>query len=347
MAVHMDLIIIGAGQAGLALGYYLRRSGLRFLLLDRAPAPGHSWRNRYDSLRLFTPAQYNSLPGLSFPALADHYPTKEEVADYLDRYARHFDLPVKLGVAVERVEAAAGEGYRLLTSEGEYLARQVMVATGPFDRPFVPPLAADLDPAILQMHSSVYRNPAQLRPGPVLVVGGGNSGAQIAEELAQQGRQVTLSMGESKRYVPNRILGRDLFWWLSASGLMRAATGSWLGEFLKRRDPLIGTDMKRLQRDLGVVVAGRAVGAAGRLVHLAGGRSVEPASVIWATGFRPGYDWIHLPVFDQQGVPVHRRGVTSSPGLYFLGLAWQHTRGSALLGFVGADAAYLAQQIAP
>lgn len=337
----LDLIVIGGGQAGLAMGYYLAQSKRSFVILDGSPAVGHAWQTRYDSLRLFTPAQYNGLPGLDFPQEPDSYPTRDEVVAYLRLYAETFQLPIELKTQVTALTPIP-DGYQLETSRGAYQARQVVIATGPFQRPFIPSMREGLEPAVYQIHSTEYRNPAQLPPGPVLVVGAGNSGAQIAEELGRE-RPVLLSVGKPSPYLPQRILGRDLFWWLYRLGLMAASRDSWLGRKMRQNDPLIGTDLRRLS---GVELVGRTASAEGTVVTFADGRSAAVASVIWATGFRPDYAWIQAPVLGPDGWPVHRRGVTAAPGLYFLGLPWQHTRGSALLGGVGADAAYLAKRMA-
>jgi putative flavoprotein involved in K+ transport len=342
----MEAIIIGAGQAGLAAGYYLARQGRRFAILDAAPRLGHAWRTRYDSLRLFTSGPYDSLPGLPFPAPADHYPGKDEVADYLERYAATFELPVRLDTPVRALAGGRdGAPFRVVTDRGVLDAGQVIVATGPFQRPVVPPFAADLSPAVFRAHSSAYRNPAQIPDGEVLVVGAGNSGAQIAEELART-RRVTLAVGRTPPTLPQRLLGRDIFWWLHRLGVMAVTIDSRLGRRLSRADPLIGSRLRQLARARGVTLAGRVVGASVDTVSFADGASMKPAAIIWATGFRPDYDWIDLPVFDEAGRPVHRRGVTAISGLYFLGLPWLYRRGSALLGGVGEDAGYIAGRVA-
>ena len=225
-----------------------------------------------------------------------------------------------------------------------YQARQVVVATGPFQVPFVPPPAAKLDPSVTQVHSADYRNPQALPEGPVLVVGGGNSGFQIAEELAAT-RTVDLSIATTYPMLPQRRAGRDLFWWLTRLGLLRVTVNSRPGRRMSRRDFVIGTNRKRLER-AGVRFRPRLVDAEGRTVRFADHSLLEDVGVVvWATGYRSDYAWIHIPGVVREGHVVHRRGVTEVPGLYFLGLSWQHTRGSALLGFVNDDAAYLAEQI--
>jgi len=341
---RLDVVVVGGSQAGLAMAWHLAQQGLRFVVLEAAPEVGHIWRSRWDSLKLFTPAQYDALPGMAFPAPADTYPTKDPVADYLQAYAKAFDLPVRLNAKVTELRRLDDASFEVHTADASYRAGQVVVATGPFQVPFVPPPAATLDPSVTQVHSADYRNPQALPDGPVLVVGGGNSGFQIAEELAAT-RTVDLSIATTYPMLPQRRLGRDLFWWLTRLGLLRVTVTSRLGQRMSRRDFVIGTNRKRLER-AGVRFRPRLVDAEGHTVRFADHSLLEDIGVVvWATGYRPDYAWIHLPDVVREGHVVHRRGVTKVPGLYFLGLSWQHTRGSALLGFVNDDAAYLAEQI--
>lgn len=340
----LDVLIIGAGQAGLALGHHLRRAGLNFLLTDAAPRVGHSWRSRYDSLVLFTPAKRDALPGLPFPGHPEHYPTKDEVADYLEEYVRTFGLPLELGTRVTRVGQVPG-GFAVTTDRGVRHAHAVVVATGPFQTPFVPPVAGGLLSEVVQLHSSAYRNPAGLPQGHVLIVGSGNSGAQIAEELTRT-HQVTLALGKWQPALPQRVLGRDLFDVLEPLGFFEVSASSPLGRVLRRRDPVIGTNVRRLARAGQLRVVPRVVGAQGRTVQTADGQQHEVDAVVWATGYRPDYGWLEVDVLDAGGRPLHDGGVTRVPGLYFLGLSWQRTRASALLGGVGQDAEAVAAHIA-
>jgi putative flavoprotein involved in K+ transport len=338
-----DVVIVGGGQAGLAAAWHLRQQELRFLVLEAAAELGHTWRTRWESLRLFTPAEHDALPGLPFPAPSGTYPGKEAVADYLRDFAATFDLPVELNARVTGLQRTDG-GFRLRTADRTYAARQVIVATGPFQVPFIPPVAAGLDDSVTQVHSAGYRRPDALPEGPALVVGGGNSGFQIAEELIRT-RPVELSVGTAQPTLPQRLLGRDLFWWLTRLGLMRVTAGSRLGHRLQTRETLIGTSRRGLQR-AGVRFRRRLVDATGRTVRFDDGTGREVGVVIWATGYRFDYSWIDVPGVLRDGQVAHTRGITEVPGLYFLGLPWQHTRGSALLGFVADDAAHVTRAAA-
>src|SRR5690242_8243584 len=279
---------------------------------------------------------------MPFPGPPNTYPTKEQVAGYLNAYAAEFNLPVRLNARVTALIRTA-EGFEARTDDGVFRARQVVVATGPFQAPHVPPTAQRLDGSVTQLHSAGYGNPRTLPPGPVLVVGGGNSGFQIAGELAAT-RQVDLSIATKAPVLPQRLAGKDLFWWLTRLGLMRVTAGSRLGRRMSGREFIIGSSRRRL-KEAGVRFRPAVTGADGRTVRFADGTSLDVEVVIWATGYRPDYSWIRIPGVTRDGKVAHRRGVTDIPGLYFLGLPWQHTRGSALLGFVHEDAAYLAGRI--
>jgi putative flavoprotein involved in K+ transport len=338
----LDVVVIGGSQAGLAMAWHLAQRHLRFAVLEAGPEIGHGWQSRWDSLTLFTPAQHDALPGMAFPGPPDTYPGKDAVAGYLRAYAAAFDLPVKLNARVSDLSRTE-EGFEIRTQDEVLRARQVVVATGPFQVPFMPPAAQRLDGQVTQLHSAGYRNPAGLPAGPVLVVGGGNSGFQIAEELAAT-RQVDLSIATKAPMLPQRLAGKDLFWWLTRLGLMRVTAGSRLGQRMSSREFIIGSSRRRLKA-AAVRFRPAVAGADGRTVRFADGTSLDADVVIWATGYRSDYSWIHIPGVVGEGKVVHRRGVTEVPGLYFVGLSWQHTRGSALLGFVNDDAAYLAGRI--
>ena len=340
-----EAVVVGAGQAGLAIGRELAGAGRRFVILEAGSAVGAAWRERWDSLVLFTPRRYSGLPGLPFPGDPDGYPTRDEVVAYLERYASELELPVRLDSPVRSLRATAGGRFLVELDGGPIEADAVVVATGPFGAPFVPGVAAGLGPAVRQLHSVEYRRPADVPSGRVLVVGGGNTGFQLAKELAAT-HDVELAVGTKQTPLPQRLLGRDLFWWLTTTGILSKTVETRLGRRARERDTLIGSSPRRLQRRHGVRLRPRVVSAEGRTVGFADGTELEVDAVLWATGYRPDHAWIALPVFDGDGRLRHRRGVTDVPGLFFLGLSWQHTRGSALIGFVGDDATFVAEQVA-
>jgi putative flavoprotein involved in K+ transport len=338
-----DVIVIGGSQAGLAIGYHLAQRGLRFVILDAGPEIGHVWRSRWDSLTLFTPAQYSGLPGMAFPSPKDTYPSKDDVVSYLQAYVSAFDLPVRLNAKVTSLMKRDGE-YLVATAGEKFRASQVVVATGPFQVPFVPPIADELDETVTQIHSADYRSPSQLPEGHVVVVGGGNSGFQIAEELATT-RKVDLAVGKRVPSLPQRLLGKDLFWWLCGIGFMKVSTDSRLGRKLAKRDVLIGSSPRRLRRS-GVTLRTRLTSAVGRRAIFDDGSEQDIDAIVWATGYRSDFAWIDIPTIkDESGAIIHRRGVTDAPGAFFIGLTWQYTRGSALIGFVKDDAAFIAGRI--
>jgi putative flavoprotein involved in K+ transport len=341
---HVEVAVVGGSQAGLAIGYYLRELGRRFVILERADSIAPAWRERWDSLVLFTPRRYSGLPGLPFPGDPEGYATRDEVIAYLERYAETFELPIELNSAVQRLSDA--DGRFVLELEGRTVTSdQVVVATGPFQTPYVPEIAKSFDPEVWQAHSTGYRRPSHVPEGTVLVVGGGNTGFQIAKELSAT-HEVTLSVGSKQKPLPQRIAGRDLFWWLTKTHLLSTTVESRLGSKLRQRDTLIGSSPRDLTRNHGVELRARATDVAGQIVRFEDGSTLEVDAVIWATGYRPDYPWIDLPILDSGGRLRHRRGVTDVPGLNFLGLTWQWTRGSALIGWVKDDAAFLAERIA-
>jgi len=338
----LDVVVVGAGQAGLAMGHSLGSCNRRFLIVDGAGEVGSAWRGRWDSLTLFTPRRFSGLEGLPFPGDPDGYPDRDEVVEYLESYAERFDLPLALGNAVERITEEDGH-FALELEDRALRARNVVVATGPFQTPYVPELASGLGPDTTQMHSTAYRRPAEVPGRKAAVVGGGNTGFQIAKELAAS-HEVFLSIGSRQKPLPQKLLGRDLFWWLTTSRILSATAGSRLGRRLRERETLIGSSTREVRRH-GVELKPRAVSAAGRALRFEDDSEVDVDSVIWATGYRPEYSWVDLPVLDTKGWARHRRGVTDVPGFYFLGLTWQHTRGSALIGWVKDDAEFIAKQI--
>jgi putative flavoprotein involved in K+ transport len=343
-------IVIGGGQAGLAAGYFLARQGKNFIIMDENQRDGEVWRNRWDSLRLFTPSQFNGLPGMRFPKPDDYFPTKDEVADYLAGYAGQFHLPLCHGMKVEQL-SREGQGYRLSAGSSSFSAKNVIVATGPFHRPHTPAFASELDPAIRQWHSSAYRNPEQIPVKTVLVVGAGNSGAEIALELSRAGKQVWLA-GRDVGRIPADTLGKAFngrpYWWFISHVL---SVDTPIGRKMRSNVLYHGNPLIRARRqevlEAGVEPTPRVAGVRSGQVQLEDGRTLDVEGVIWATGFHSDFTWIDLPVFDEHGYPRHQRGVVpEAPGLYFVGLHFQTALSSGLLGGVGADAGYIAGQIA-
>jgi putative flavoprotein involved in K+ transport len=341
-----ETIVIGAGQAGLSAGYWLTKQDIDFLIVDANPRVGDVWRNRWDSLQLFTPAKYSGLPGIPFPGDPYHLPTRTEVADYMEWYAQANELPIRTGVRVASVRRD-GQGFQIATNGVQLQADNVIVATGPFQAPSIPAFAKELDRRIHQVHSSGYRNPGQLPEGDVLVVGAANSGAQIALEISRT-RNVLLA-GRSVGSMPRRILGRDLFDYLWPT-LMRFGADTRIGRRI--RDSVLGSTDKLIgmsERDLVSPTlrrVDRVAGVRDGKPVLADGTTLgEVTSVVWSTGFRPDYRWIEAPVFADDGFPRHTRGVTRVPGLYFVGLRFLYKLNSSLVGGVGADAEYVVQQL--
>jgi len=348
-----DALVIGGGQAGLSVGYHLARRGVRFAILDASPRVGDSWRNRWDSLRLFTPARYDGLDGLPFPAPPSYFPTKDEMADYLESYARRFELPVRSGVRVDRLHRD-GERYVVEAGPHTFEAAAVVVAMANYQRPKVPAFATELRPQIVQLHSGDYRGPAQLRAGDVLLVGAGNSGSEIAMELASTHR--VFMSGRDTGHLPFRIAGfagRTFFVPLVLKGLfhrvltVRTPIGRKLRpKFISQGGPLI----RVMPRDLsaaGVARVARTSGVHDGWPKLEDGRVLDSvANVVWCTGFHPGFSWIDLPAFDDAGRPRHQSGrVPEQPGLYFVGLHFLHSMSSAMIHGVGRDAARVAAQV--
>ena len=352
---RIDTLIIGAGQAGLSAGYYLKKHGIPFLILDADERIGDHWRDRWDSLRLYSPARYDSLPGRRFPAASSHWPTAREMGDYLATYARWFELPVRSGTRVDRVEPTDG-GFVVTTGGGARIAaRQVVVATGPFRQPNVPAFAAELNPSIRQLHSHEYRNPDQLADGPVLVVGLSHSGADIAFEAANAGHRTILS-GMSHGQVPMRVTDtkRAMLGWPVVEFLfghvltLRTPMGRRMRpEIRKGGGPLIRIRLGDLDRAGVERHDEKTVGAKEGKPFLADGTVLDVATVIWATGYRPDYSFVSAPVVGDDGWPEEVRGVSPTvPGLYFLGVPFQYAFSSMLVAGAGRDAKYVVDRIA-
>lgn len=345
---RFDTIVIGGGQAGLAVGHHLAVRDIDFTILSDEARVGDNWRKRWDSLRLFTSARYSGLPGMPFPAPPDHRADKDEVADYLEQYAARFDLPIRLRT---RVRWLAHDGARFVmradNSDVLLEASTVIVATGAFHAPIIPAVASRLSPVIHQIHSSGYRSPFELPEGPVLVVGAGNSGAQIALEVA--GHHKVWLAGRDTGHLPRRFLGRDVFDWLwPVMGFANAET--YLGRRLRTGmrsggDALIGIPEQALAKS-GIVRVDR-LGEERAGLPMCGDAVLDPSTIIWCTGFRPDFSWIDLPVLGDDGYPRHYRGAAVDvPGLFFAGLRFQHRLRSQLIGGAGEDASFVAEQVA-
>ena len=348
----VSTIVIGGGQAGLTMGYQLARRNISFRILDAHERVGDAWRRRWDSLRLFTPVRYASLPGLPFRADGDAFLGKDTVADYLESYAEHFRLPVSTGMKVQRLSKKNGK-FLVETDRQQFEADQVVVAMANFQVPRVPAFARDLDPGIVQIHSHYYKNPSQLKPGNTLVVGAGNSGADIAMEVVKT--HPTWMSGKESGHVPFQIdtfFARwVLFRLIRFIGHYVLSLATPIGrkqrpKLLKRASPLVRVKPKDLT-NAGVERVDRVVGVQDGRPLLADVRTLDVQNIIWCTGYEPGFSWIDLPVFDDKGNTLHERGVVHrEPGLYFAGLHFQYAMSSATLIGVGRDAEYIAKAVA-
>jgi putative flavoprotein involved in K+ transport len=340
---RFPVVIVGAGQAGLAAGYYLARARVHFVILDAGRRIGDAWRNRWGSLRLFTPARIDGLPGMRFPASPSDLPTKDAMAAHLEAYAERFKLPVRLGVRVTALDVM--DGQYLLSAAGQPVeADQVIVATGANQTPRIPALAADLAPEIKQLSAGDYTHPAQLRPGSVLVVGAGNSGAEIALEVAKA--HETWLSGRSTGTISSALFTPPL-WWVAMHILTNSTPA---GRRVMARMASRGAPWLRIKREdltaAGIERVARTVGVADSKPRLEDGRVLDVRNVVWCSGFGHDFRWIHLPVFDAEGAPVHQRGVaTAQPGLYFLGLPFLYGVTSALIGGVGRDAEFITRHV--
>ncbi|HET6746299.1 MAG TPA: FAD-dependent oxidoreductase [Candidatus Limnocylindria bacterium] len=351
-----EVVVIGAGQCGLAAAHDLAKRGIDFVVLEAHPRVGDNWRTRYDSLRLYSPAKYDNLPGLPMPLPRDAFPTGHQMADYLESYAAQFDLPVLTGMRVDslRAKGAPGSGFLIAAGDATFEAAQVVIAAGFFREPHRPPFASDLDPSIVQLHSSDYRGPSQLVEGPVLVVGLGHSGADIAMEVAAAGHRTVLSgrgHGQLPWSVDSRV-GRIAWPAMKFVAMNLLTLRTPIGRRMAPNIRKGGAPLLRYRRaDLmkaGVELTNaHTTGVRDGRPLLADGRSLDAANVVWCTGFRPDYSWIELPILDDEGWPKQDRGVVSAaPGLYFLGLLFQSGFASMLVIGAARDAAYVVDRIA-
>jgi putative flavoprotein involved in K+ transport len=348
---RLGTVVIGGSQSGLAVGYYLKQQGLPFVILDENDRIGDAWRKRWDSLRLFTPGRYDGLPGMPFPGSPSSYPTKDETADYLEAYSREFELPVRAGIKVDRL-SKAGDRFEVSCGEHTLLAENVVVATGAFNTPRLPSFARELDESISQLHSKEYRRPSQIQKGAVLVVGAGNSGAEIAIELAPHHK--TWLAGPDTGQEPARAGSRldhlfTPFMWLVATRLtVKTALGRKLRDHFT--NPPRGIPLGRVRRKdfarAGIERVPRMTAVRNGYPVLENGRVLEVSNVIWCTGYAPRYDWIDVPLPTRNGLPIHDRGIVEAwPGLYIVGLPFLYSLSSALLGGVGRDARHIVDHI--
>jgi len=349
---RINTVVIGGGQAGLSVGYHLQRKGVQFVILDASARVGDAWRNRWDSLRLFTPAKFSGLDGMRFPAPRNSFPTKDAMGDYLENYARHFRLPVRSGARVERL-SRIGDRFLVVAGDQQFEADNVVVAMAGWQRPRVPAFARDLNPRIVQLHTFEYRNPSQLQPGGVVIVGAGNSGAEIALDVVR-GHETWLA-GADTGHVPFRVDGlvarlllvrlvlRVVFHRILT---VKTPMGRKVRtQMLHRGEPLVRTKPQDLVA-AGIKRVPRVVRIDGGLPILEDGRVLDVSNVIWCTGFNSGFSWIDLPVFDANGDAKHESGVvTSEPGLYFVGLKFLYAASSSAIHGVGRDAARIADRI--
>jgi putative flavoprotein involved in K+ transport len=348
---NIHTIIVGGGQAGLAVGYHLKKRGIPFLILDANPRIGDAWRKRWDSLRLFTPAVFAGLPGMPLPVHGNPFPSKDDIADYLVAYAKRFDLPVQTSTRVTRL-TRRNDRFVVTTAEQQYESQNVVVAMSNYQVPKLPAFACKLAPRIVQLHANDYRNPSQLQPGSVLVVGAGNSAADISMEVAKS--RPTWMAGKESGHVPFRIetaIGRQLLFRLVRFiGHHILSVDTPIGRKLQwkmrtRTAPLVRVKPSDLV-SAGVQRVGAVIGIQQGLPQLADGQTLEVKNVIWCTGYTPGFSWIDLPIFNRDGSPKHRSGIVpSEPGLYFVGLHFLHAMSSATLIGVGRDADRVARSI--
>ncbi|MEZ9593237.1 flavin-containing monooxygenase [Shewanella sp. 10N.261.52.F9] len=337
-----EFIIIGAGQSGLSMAYNLSQHKKDYLILDANEHIGAPWLKRWDSLKLFTPTEYNHLPGMPFPFPKGYYPNKYEVADYLKCYAEKFSIPIEFNQKITSVKKVNGI-FEITSATASYQAKQLIIATGPFHTPYTPPCHADIAKDVKQIHSENYKSPAQLQEGDCLVVGAGDSGVQILSEIADTGRKVHFSGTDKIPAIPQTFLGKTLWWWFTQIGFLSVNRYSKIGQWLSKGvQPVIGTDVKSLLAKDNVIHMGRTLSADDSSIKFQKGSVSSIKNIVWATGFKPNFFWIEDISFDEMNYPSNYRGVSKDvDGLFFIGLPWLYTRGSATLGGVWKDAKYL------
>lgn len=342
-----NVLVIGAGQAGLAAGYQLGKKGIPFLIVEGNSRVGDVWRRRYDGLTLFTTRQFSALPGMQLPGNRDGYADRDEFAAYLEAYARLFELPVKLESEVTRL-ARSTNGFEAMLSTGDIItATDVIIATGAFQVPIVPAISAEFGYEVLQLTTAIFRNCDQLPDGPVLVVGDGASGRDIAMESRKR-QSVLLSCGKPRRLLPERILGKSIWWWLNLAGALEAPANSFRGRLVRKADafPDRGLQKEILQKS-GVKLMSRLVEAEADIVKFSDGRQAQIRTVIWAVGYRDHTEWVDIEgAVDTNSGFLHAEGVSPVKGLYFVGRPWQRNRASTLIMGAGSDAAEIINKLA-
>lgn len=340
-----ETIVIGAGQAGLAVGYYLKQQKQSFLILDKAKEVGESWINRYDSLVLFTPRMYDALPGLSFEGEAHGFPTKQEIVRYLKQYASVFDLPLQFQTEVNKVQQKQDVFY-IETNQGVLQSKNLILATGAFQSPRVPVFSKELSGDINQLHSSQYKNPSQLKEGNVLVVGGGNSGSQIAVELSKK-KDTYLAISKKLSFLPLVFLNKSMYWWLDQFGILKVSSNSFIGKVIQKKgDPIFGFELRKAIKRKEVFVKPRVVKGVHEEIIFKDLTTLKVDNIIWATGFDLKFPWLKIKeAFNEQGKVIHNRGISNIKGLYYIGLPWQYRRGSSILQGVGHDAEYIVKHL--
>jgi len=340
-----DFIIIGAGQAGLSMAYHLTQLKKDYLIVDANNETGAPWLKRWDSLKLFTPTEFNHLPGLNFPTKKGYYPDKYEVAAYLKSYVEKFHIPITFNQKITTLKKE--DDCFILKSESKtFKAKNVVVATGPFHKPFTPPFHTKISKDIVQIHSEHYKNPEQLQNGNTLVVGDGDSGVQILDEISNTNRNVYFSGDTNISSIPQEILGKTLWWWFKKIGFLSVNKFSYIGKKLsKGGQPIIGTDVKSLLKKQNVICVGRTLDANDTELRFEEGKHKNIKNIVWATGFKPNFEWIEGVTLNDYKYPKNYRGISDVKGLYFLGLPWLYTRGSATLGGVKKDTKFLTDYI--
>lgn len=346
---RVDVLVVGGGQAGLGTGYRLREAGVEFVIVDDRARTGDVWRTRWRSLVLFTPRRFAALPGLPLPRSTSYYPTREQLADYLEQYAAEHALPVVHGT---RVTAITRDGHAFVaeTSRGTVRARAVVIATGPFQYPRIPRVGAGLDTSVAQLHSSAYDCADDLPHGSIAVVGGGNSAAQLAVELAdsEPARRVTMVAPQQPWFIPERILGLTVYWPLRLLGILNSPAESRISRYIHSRgDGILGTEAKRAVRAGRLALrTSRVVDARARSLVLADGSTLEVDAVLWATGFRTHYPFVQVEgALTEHGAPLHEGGISPVRGLYWIGLPWQRRLDSSILHGIAADSADLLEPL--